>query len=187
VFICNSFPPTLKLQDISIISVTFSILAVILFTKWNTWRHLYVKYNCCVPYILFICIHQSHYMSIKIFSGIWLFHMILSINGHSLGICNNNKIAGTILSLLLVVRFSNSSTDCPFVSRSVFVFIWGGIHSKASFLHEKKKSLHILSINNNQCHTYSVYPSELEIKDTTKCSTSASYLIYYWNWILTAN
>jgi hypothetical protein len=37
-----------------------------------------------------------------------------------------------------------------------------------------------LSINNNQFHTHVdsilVYPNELEIKDTTECSTSASYL-----------
>jgi hypothetical protein len=57
-------------------------------------------------------------------------------------------------------------------------------------LHEKKKSLvvafnstfryidDVLSINNNQFHTYvdSIYPYELEIKDTAECSTSASYL-----------
>jgi hypothetical protein len=36
----------------------------------------------------------------------------------------------------------------------------------------------ILSINNNQFNSYvdSIYPSELEIKDTTESSTSASYL-----------
>jgi hypothetical protein len=27
----------------------------------------------------------------------------------------------------------------------------------------------------------------LEIKDTTEYSTSASNLVYFWNWILTAN
>ena len=57
-------------------------------------------------------------------------------------------------------------------------------------LHEKKKSLavafnstfryidDILSINNNQFHSYvdSIYPNELEIKDTTDCSTTASHL-----------
>ena len=57
-------------------------------------------------------------------------------------------------------------------------------------LHEKKKSLavafnltfryidDVLSINNNQFHSYVdlIYPSELEIKDTTESSTSASYL-----------
>jgi hypothetical protein len=55
-------------------------------------------------------------------------------------------------------------------------------------LHEKKKYLDVafnstfryiddvLSINNNQFHSYvdSIYPSELEIKDTTQSSTSAS-------------
>jgi hypothetical protein len=36
----------------------------------------------------------------------------------------------------------------------------------------------VLSINNNQFHTYvdSIYTNELEIKDTTECSTSALYL-----------
>jgi hypothetical protein len=36
----------------------------------------------------------------------------------------------------------------------------------------------VLWINNNQFHSYvdSIYPNELEIKDTTECSTSASYL-----------
>jgi hypothetical protein len=66
--------------------------------------------------------------------------------------------------------------------------------SEAEFIqkpvHEKKKSLavafystfryidDVLSINNNQFHSYvdSIYPSELEIKDTTVSSTPASYL-----------
>jgi hypothetical protein len=56
-------------------------------------------------------------------------------------------------------------------------------------LHEKKKPLavafnsifryiDVLSINNDHFHSYvdSVYPSELEIKDTTESYTSASYL-----------
>jgi hypothetical protein len=36
----------------------------------------------------------------------------------------------------------------------------------------------ILSINNNQFHSYvnSIYPNELEIKDTTECTTSAFFL-----------
>jgi hypothetical protein len=36
----------------------------------------------------------------------------------------------------------------------------------------------VLSINNSQFHSYvnSIYPNELEIKDTTECSTSASCL-----------
>jgi hypothetical protein len=36
----------------------------------------------------------------------------------------------------------------------------------------------VLSINNDQFHSYidSIYPNELEIKDTTEPSTSASYL-----------
>jgi hypothetical protein len=57
-------------------------------------------------------------------------------------------------------------------------------------LHEKKKSLavafnstfryidDVLSINNNHFHSCvdSIYPNEQEIKVTTECSTSASYL-----------
>jgi hypothetical protein len=57
-------------------------------------------------------------------------------------------------------------------------------------LHEKKKSLavafnstfqyidDVLSINNNQFQSLvdSIYPNELEIKDTIESSTSASYL-----------
>jgi hypothetical protein len=36
----------------------------------------------------------------------------------------------------------------------------------------------VLSINNDRFHSYvdSIYPSELEIQDTTESSTSASYL-----------
>jgi hypothetical protein len=36
----------------------------------------------------------------------------------------------------------------------------------------------VLSINNNHFHSYvdSIYPNQLEIKDTIECSTSASYL-----------
>ena len=59
-----------------------------------------------------------------------------------------------------------------------------------NLLCEKKKSLamtfnltfwyidNVLSINNSYCHTYVdlIYPSELEIKDTTESSISASYL-----------
>jgi hypothetical protein len=57
-------------------------------------------------------------------------------------------------------------------------------------LHEKKKSLSVvfnstfwyiedvLSINNSQFHSYvdSIYPNDMEIKDTTEYSTSALYL-----------
>jgi hypothetical protein len=71
----------------------------------------------------------------------------------------------------------------PFVSGPVSALI-------QKLLHEKKKSVavafnstfqyidDVLSINNDQFHSYvdSIYPSELEIKDNTHCSTSASYL-----------
>jgi hypothetical protein len=60
-------------------------------------------------------------------------------------------------------------------------------------LHEKKKYLavafsstfryidDVLSINNYHFHSNvdSVYPNELEIKDTTECSTSTSYLLSF--------
>jgi hypothetical protein len=71
----------------------------------------------------------------------------------------------------------------------LFLFIWGGIHSKPSTWKEKKSLAvalnsifwhidDVLSNNDNQFHTYvdSIYPNELEIKDTTECSTSALYL-----------
>jgi hypothetical protein len=59
-----------------------------------------------------------------------------------------------------------------------------------TLLHEKKKSLtvafistfryidDVLFINNNQFHPYVdlIYPNDLEVKDTTECTTSASYL-----------
>jgi hypothetical protein len=71
---------------------------------------------------------------------------------------------------------------------AVSVFKWG-IYSEASW--EEKNLLlwpsiqhlyryidDVLSINNDQFHSHvdSVYPSKLEIKDTTESSTSASYL-----------
>jgi hypothetical protein len=60
-------------------------------------------------------------------------------------------------------------------------------------LHEKKNNLLWPSIRHfnistmfyllttiNSTHVDSIYPSELEIKDTTECSTSASYLDLLW-------
>jgi hypothetical protein len=61
---------------------------------------------------------------------------------------------------------------------------------KAEFIHEKKKSLDVafnssprhiddvLSINRIHSNLYidSIYPNEMEIKDTTECTTSAPYL-----------
>jgi hypothetical protein len=60
---------------------------------------------------------------------------------------------------------------CPFASWLIFIFLWSRIHSKIS-------TRDVLSINNDLFHSYvdSIYPSELEIKDTTKSPTSASYL-----------
>jgi hypothetical protein len=77
---------------------------------------------------------------------------------------------------------------CPVVSGSVFVFLWGGIYSKASTWESKNLAVafnltfryidDVLSINNNHFHSYvdSIYPNELEIEDTSECSTSASCL-----------
>jgi hypothetical protein len=84
----------------------------------------------------------------------------------------------------------------------VFFFFVFFLHSYVvdfiqKLLHEKRKKNalafsstpryidDVLSINNNQLHSYvdSIYPNELEIKDITVCSTSASYLdvlLKYW-------
>jgi hypothetical protein len=80
-------------------------------------------------------------------------------------------------------------TNCAPLIADVFLYTY-----ETDFIqklpHEKKQSLtvafnsifryidDVLSINNNQFHTYvdSIYPNELEIKDTTECSTSASHL-----------
>jgi hypothetical protein len=56
-----------------------------------------------------------------------------------------------------------------------------GIPMPFSIPSSKKSILYIddvLSINNDQFHSHvdSIYPNKLEIKDTTKSSTSASYL-----------
>ena len=81
------------------------------------------------------------------------------------------------------------STNCAPLLADLFLYSY-----EAEFFqkppHEKKKYLavafnstfryidDVLSINNNQFHSYvdSIYPNKLEIKDTTECSTSASYL-----------
>jgi hypothetical protein len=77
---------------------------------------------------------------------------------------------------------------CPFVTGPVLYSYEAGLIQK--LLHEKKRYLavafsstflyidDVLSINNNQfqSHVDSIYPNELEIKDTTESSTSASYL-----------
>jgi hypothetical protein len=79
--------------------------------------------------------------------------------------------------------------NCAPLLADLFLYPYeGGFIQK--LLHEKKKYLavafnstfryidDVLSINNHQFHSYvdSTYPNELEIKDTTECSTSASYL-----------
>jgi hypothetical protein len=80
-------------------------------------------------------------------------------------------------------------TNCARLLADLFLYSY-----EAGFIqklpHEKKKSLavafnstfrhieDVLSNNNSQFHSCvdSIYPNELEIKDTTECSTSASYL-----------
>jgi hypothetical protein len=77
-------------------------------------------------------------------------------------------------------------TNCVPLLADLFLYSY-----EAEFiLHEKKKYLavafnstfrnidDVLSINNNYFHFYvnSIYPNELEIKDSTECSKSASYL-----------
>jgi hypothetical protein len=82
--------------------------------------------------------------------------------------------------------------NCAPLLADVFLFSYEAEFIQ-KLLHEKKKnscglqfdiSIHVyidgvLSMNNNQFHTSVadlIYPNELEIKDTTKCSTSALYL-----------
>jgi hypothetical protein len=81
---------------------------------------------------------------------------------------------------------SNGYELCSVVSGSVLCSYEAEFIQK--LLHEKYKSLavafnstfryidNVLSINNNHFHSYvdSIYPNELEIKDTTECSTFAS-------------
>jgi hypothetical protein len=87
-------------------------------------------------------------------------------------------------------------TNCVTLLADLFLY-WYEAEVIEKLLHEKKKFLavafnstfryidDVLSINNNQFYTYvaTVYPSELEIKDTTDCSTSASFLDILLNWI----
>jgi hypothetical protein len=105
--------------------------------------------------------------------------------------------SSSTIALKLVVRFSNICLNCsgyelcPFVSGPVFVFIWGGIYSKASTWEEKKSCCDLqfyISIYRrsfisfffttmNFIHMSIQYiPMRLEIKDTTDCFTTASYL-----------
>jgi hypothetical protein len=80
-------------------------------------------------------------------------------------------------------------TNCAPLLTDLFLYSYE-VEFIQKLLHEKKKSLAVafnltfcyiddgLSINNDHFHSYvdSIYPNELEIKDTTECSTSASYL-----------
>jgi hypothetical protein len=80
-------------------------------------------------------------------------------------------------------------TNCAPLLADLFLYSYEAEFIQ-KLLHEKKKILavtfnstfryidNILSINNNHFHSFvdSIYPNELEIKDITECSTSASYL-----------
>ena len=80
-------------------------------------------------------------------------------------------------------------TNCAPLLADLFLYSYEAEFIQ-KLLHEKNKSLavafnstfryidDVLSINNDRFHSYvdSIYPSELEIKDTTESSTSASYL-----------
>jgi hypothetical protein len=104
------------------------------------------------------------------------------------------KFASLIL-VVVVVKSSSSLLEFPWVRIAPYVSGPVLYSYEAEFiqrfLHEKKKSLtvalnstfryidDVLPINNNQFHTSvdSIYPNELEIRDTTECSTSTSYLL----------
>ena len=80
-------------------------------------------------------------------------------------------------------------TNCAPLLADLFLYSYEAEFIQ-ELLHEKNKPLavafnstfryidDILSINNDRFYSYvdSIYPSELEIKDTTESSTSASYL-----------
>jgi hypothetical protein len=80
-------------------------------------------------------------------------------------------------------------TNCAPLLADLFLYSYEAEFIQ-KLLHEKNKSFavsfnltfryidNVLSINNDRFHSYvdSIYPSELEIKDTTESSTSASYL-----------
>ena len=80
-------------------------------------------------------------------------------------------------------------TNCAPLLADLFLYSYEAEFIQ-KLLHKKNKSLavafnstfryidDVLSINNDRFHSYvdSIYPSELEIKDTTESSTSASYL-----------
>jgi hypothetical protein len=79
-------------------------------------------------------------------------------------------------------------TNCAHLLEDLFLYSYEAEFIQ-TLLHEKKKYLavvfnstfqyidDVLSIKNNQFHSHvdSIYPNELEIKDTTESSTSASY------------
>jgi hypothetical protein len=81
------------------------------------------------------------------------------------------------------------STNCARLLADLFLYSYEA-ECIQKLLHEKNKLLavafnstfkyidDVLSINNDQFHSYvdSIIPSELEIKDTTESSSSASYL-----------
>jgi hypothetical protein len=80
------------------------------------------------------------------------------------------------------------ATNCAHLLAELFLYSYEAEFIR-KLLHEKNKPLavtfnstfryidDVLSINNDQFHSYvdSIYPSQLEIKDNSELSTSASY------------
>ena len=84
-------------------------------------------------------------------------------------------------------RHSNEYELCPSSRRHLSVFIRSGFHSVFALNGKETSSRFnltyryiddVLSINNPEFENYlgQMYPAELEIKDTTESTTSASYL-----------
>ena len=96
-----------------------------------------------------------------------------------------------LIDNMYVVVFQQSvgipmGTNCAPLLADLFLYSYG-VEFIQKLLHEKNKSLavafnstfrYIDDVSNDQFHSYvdSIYPNELEIKDTTECSTSTSYL-----------
>ena len=84
-------------------------------------------------------------------------------------------------------QHSNGYELCPSSSQHISVLIRRGIHTvfalngneRVSILVQSQRNIDdVLSINNPEFKNYQgkMYPAELEIKDTTESTTSASYL-----------
>jgi hypothetical protein len=80
------------------------------------------------------------------------------------------------LPLVLIVPLCSRTCFCIHMTRKLFksfyVTLAAAFNSTFQYIDD------ILSINNSQFHSYSdlIYPYEMEINNTTECSTSALYL-----------